>query len=60
MIKFIVCFLALLFSGLFINMKLSRIAVLLAFEQQEERSETITILIIMLLAVLFWSIYLIL
>lgn len=60
MIKFTIIFLALLFSALFFNMKISRIAVLLAFKQQEEESETKTILLVMLLAVLFWSIYLIL
>lgn len=58
MIKFIIIFLALLFSSLFFNMKISRIAVLLAFKQQEEKNETKLILIVMLLAVLFWSIFL--
>ena len=58
MIKFTIIFLALLFSALFFNMKISRNAVLLAFKQQEEESETKTILLVMLLAVLFWSIYL--
>ena len=59
MIKFSIIFFALLFSALFINMKISRIAVLLAFKQEEEKGETMTILFIMLLAVLFWSIYLV-
>lgn len=58
MLNFCIIFLALLFSALFFNMKISRIAVLLAFKQQEEKSETIAILLIMILAVLFWSIYL--
>ena len=60
MIKFIVIFCALLFTALFINIKLTRIALLLAFKQEEERNETKTLLLIMLLAVLSWSIYLVL
>ena len=60
MIKFIVIFCALLFTALFINIKTTRIALLLAFKQEEERNETKTLLLIMLLAVLFWSIYLVL
>lgn len=58
MVDFILIFLSLLFTALFFNMKISRIAVLLAFKQQEEKKETITILLVMLLAVLFWSLYL--
>lgn len=58
MISFILIFLSLLFTALFFNMKISRIAVLLAFKQQEEKKETITILLVMLMAVLFWSLYL--
>lgn len=46
-------FFAVLFSFLFFNMKISRIAVLLAFKQQEEKNETIMTLIVMLLAVIF-------
>jgi dipeptide/tripeptide permease len=60
MIKFIVIFCALLFTALFINIKTTRIALLLAFKQEEEHNETKTLLLIMLLAVLFWSIYLVL
>ena len=58
MIKFTLIFLSLFFTALFFNMKISRVAVLLAFKQQEEKKETITILFVMFLAVLFWSIYL--
>ena len=60
MIKFIVIFCALLFTALFINIKTTSIALLLAFKQEEERNETKTLFLIMLLAVLFWSIYLVL
>jgi dipeptide/tripeptide permease len=59
MIKFSIIFLALLFSFLFFNMKITRIALLLAFKQEEEKKETMSILLIMVLAVLFWTIYLI-
>ena len=58
MLEFSLIFLALMFTALFFNMKISRIAVLLAFKQEEEKNETVTILLVMLLAVLFWSIYL--
>lgn len=58
MLEFLLIFLALMFTALFFNMKISRIAVLLAFKQEEEKNETVTILLVMLLAVLFWSIYL--
>ena len=58
MLNFCIIFLALFFSALFFNMKISRIAVLLALKQQEEKSETIATLFVMILAVLFWSIYL--
>lgn len=44
-----------MFSALFVNMKISRIAVLLAFKQEEEKKETKVILFVMLLAVFFWS-----
>lgn len=59
MIKFTIIFLALLFSFLFFNMKITRIALLLAFKQEEEKKETMSILLVMVLAVLFWTIYLI-
>jgi dipeptide/tripeptide permease len=59
MIKFSIIFLALLFSFLFFNMKITRIALLLAFKQEEEKKETMSILLVMVLAVLFWAIYLI-
>jgi dipeptide/tripeptide permease len=59
MIKFSIIFLALLFSFLFFNMKITRIALLLAFKQEEEKKETMSILLVMVLAVLFWTIYLI-
>lgn len=59
MIKFSITFLALLFSFLFFNMKITRIALLLAFKQEEEKKETMSILLVMVLAVLFWTIYLI-
>lgn len=55
MVKFILIFLSLMFSALFVNMKISRIAVLLAFKQEEEKKETKVILFVMLLAVFFWS-----
>jgi dipeptide/tripeptide permease len=59
MIKFSIIFLALLFSFLFFNMKITRIALLLAFKQEEEKKETMSILLVMVLAVLFWAIYLV-
>ena len=59
MIKFSIIFLALLFTFLFFNMKITRIALLLAFKQEEEKKETMSILLVMVLAVLFWTIYLI-
>lgn len=59
MIKFSIIFLALFFSFLFFNMKITRIALLLAFKQEEEKKETMSILLVMVLAVLFWTIYLI-
>jgi dipeptide/tripeptide permease len=40
-------------------MKITRIALLLAFKQEEEKKETMSILLVMVLAVLFWTIYLI-
>lgn len=56
--KFIIIFFALLFTSLFINIKTTSIAVFLAYKQDEDKKDTIKTLIIMLLGVIFWSIYL--
>lgn len=57
MINFILLFLSLFFTFLFFNVKITRIALLLAFKQEEEKQETSILLLIMVLATLFWSIY---
>lgn len=57
MIKFIISFFALLFTSLFINMKVTRIAMLFAFKECEDFKSTCLTLLVMCLSAFFWAIF---
>ena len=56
-LKCIALFFSILFSILFVNMKLSSIVKLFAFNEEEDKKTTITILIVMLLSAISISIF---
>lgn len=56
-LKCIALFFSILFSILFINMKISSIVKLFAFNEEEDKKTTITILIVMLLSAISISIF---
>ena len=56
-LKCIALFFSILFSILFVNMKISSIVKLFAFNEEEDKKTTITILIVMLLSAFSISIF---
>ena len=56
-LKCIALFFSILFSILFVNMKISSIVKLFAFNEEEDKKTTITILIVMLLSAISISIF---